>query len=327
MPKAFIIGTGSYLPKTVLTNADLEKKVDTSDEWIVSRTGIKERRIAAGDECTSDMGTAAAKEALHNAGLTPGCLELIIVATMSPDYISPSTAVLVQHQLGAINASAFDIQAACSGYLYALSMAKAYVESGMYKTVLIIASEKMSAFMDYKDRNTCILFGDGASASIVSQDPKGLSIDYVYLGANGEYADLIIIPGGGARQPATQESLACGLHYFKMAGKEVFKHAVKKLDAAAEYCLAHTGLTMEKISWIVPHQANIRIIEAMARSMKFPFDRIYKTIHKYGNTSASTIPIALDELIREQPVAPGEHLLLLTVGGGLTWGGAVLTKN
>jgi 3-oxoacyl-[acyl-carrier-protein] synthase-3 len=324
--KAYIIGTGSYLPNRILTNPDLEKRVETSDEWIFSRTGIKERRLAAADEFTSDMGTAAAREALKAAALTPEDIDMILVATMTPDYLSPSTAALIQHQLGAKNASAFDIQAACSGYLYGLSISKAYVESGMYQNVLVIASEKMSAFIDYKDRNTCVLFGDGAAASVVSKASSGLSIDYVHLGANGEFADLIIIPGGGAREPATEESLSKGLHYFKMSGKEVFKQAVRKLDDAAANCLAHTHLKMEDISWIIPHQANIRIIEAMAKSLKFPLERIYKTIHKYGNTSASTIPIALGELMAEQPVSEGEHLLLLTVGGGLTWGGAILTR-
>jgi 3-oxoacyl-[acyl-carrier-protein] synthase-3 len=325
--KAFINGTGSYLPSQILSNADLEKRIDTSDEWIFTRTGIKERRIAAAHEFASTMGLAAAIEALKSAQLSPEKIELIIVATMTPDYLSPSTSALIQHLLGARHACAFDIQAACSGYLYALSMAKAYIEAGMYQNVLVIAAEKMSAFIDYQDRNTCVLFGDGASASVVSNYPSGLAIDNVYLGANGEFADLIIIPGGGARVPATPESLSKGLHYFKMSGKEVFKHAVKMLDAAAEKCLAHVHLTMEDISWIVPHQANIRIIEAMAKSLKYPLERIYKTIHKYGNTSASTIPIALDELLKEQGLAPGQHLLLLTVGGGLTWGGAVLTQS
>lgn len=327
MRKAYINGTGSYLPEKILSNAELEKSIDTSDEWIVTRTGIKERRIAAKDEFASTMGLAAAVEALKSADLPPEKVDLILVATMTPDYISPSTAALIQHLLGAKSAAAFDIQAACSGFLYALSMAKAYVEAGMYENVVVIASEKMSAFIDYQDRNTCVLFGDGASAAVVSSHPRGLAIDYVYLGANGEFADLIIIPGGGAREPASQESLGKGLHYFKMSGKEVFKQAVRTLDAAAENCLEHEKLSMGDISWIVPHQANIRIIEAMAKSLNFPLERIYKTIHKYGNTSASTIPIALDELLKEQSIAAGEHLLLLTVGGGLTWGGAILTQT
>lgn len=326
MPKARILGSGSYLPKKILSNADLEKMVDTTDEWIVSRTGIKERRIAAPDEFPSDMGAAAAKQALQASGLASDDIDMILVGTMTPDYISPSTAALIQHQLGIKKTAAMDIQAACSGYLYCLSVAKAYIESGMYRNVLVIATEKMSAVMDYNDRGTCVLFGDGAAASVVSGDGKGLIIDSIYLAADGEQAQLIIVPGGGARHPASQETLSHGLHYFKMSGKEVFKHAVRKMDAAAQVCLGQAGLTYQQIEWVIPHQANMRIMDAMAKHFDIPEDRIYKTIHKYGNTSASSIPIALDELLKEKQVKQGDRILLVAVGGGLTWGASLLTK-
>lgn len=326
MPKARILGSGSYLPKKILSNADLEKMVDTTDEWIVSRTGIKDRRIAAPDEFPSDMGAAAAKQALQASGLTSDDIDMILVGTMTPDYISPSTASLIQHQLGIKKAAAMDIQAACSGYLYCLSVAKAYIESGMYRNVLVIATEKMSAVMDYKDRGTCVIFGDGAAASVVGSDGKGLAIESIYLAADGELAQLIIVPGGGARHPASQETLSQGMHYFKMSGKEVFKHAVRKMDAAAQVCLGHAGLTYQQIEWVIPHQANMRIMDAMAKHFDIPEDRIYKTIHKYGNTSASSIPIALDELLKEKQVKQGDRILLVAVGGGLTWGASLLTK-
>lgn len=324
--KARIIGHGSYLPKRVLTNQELEKIVDTTDEWIVTRTGMKERRIAETDEFPSDMGAHAAKKALLSTGITAAQIDLILLATMSPDYPSPSTAALVQHKIGAVNAAAADIQAACTGYLYCLSMAKAYVESGMYKRVLLIASEKMSALMDYQDRGTCVLFGDGASASIVAAEGSGLEIDTVCLGTDGELAQLVIVPGGGSRYPASAETIAQRQHYFKMSGKEVFKHAVRRMGSAAQECLQRAGLTEQQISWVVPHQANLRILEAIAKTLKIPMEKVYQTIHKYGNTSASSIAIALDELMAEKKIEPDEHLLLMAFGGGLTWGAAVLTK-
>ena len=324
--KARICGMGSYLPNHILTNHDLEKMVETSDEWIVSRTGMKERRIAAVDEYPSDMGAHAAKKAMEQAGVDAGAIDLIIVATMTADYISPSTAALLQHKIGATKAAAVDIGAACTGFVYGLSLAKAYVESGMYRHVLLVASEKMSSIMDYEDRNTCVLFGDGASAAVISGKGEGFVIDTVCLGADGELANLVIIPGGGSRHPASPESLAQRQHYFKMAGKEVFKHAVRRMGSAAKECLDKAGLTDNQISWIVPHQANVRILEAIAKSFNIPDEKVYKTLHKYGNTSASSIAIALDELTRERPISAGEHLLLVAFGGGLTWGAAVLTK-
>lgn len=324
--KARIIGLGSYLPENILTNLDLEKMVETSDEWIVSRTGMKERRLANVQEFASDMGAAAGKQALEKAGVSASDIDLILVATMSPDYVSPSTAALIQSTLEAANAAAMDLQAACSGFIYGLSTAKAFVESGLYRNILVIAAEKMSAFIDYKDRNTCVLFGDGAAAAVISNKGDGYLIDSVCLGADGTLASLLLIPGGGARHPTSHETVAQRMHYMKMDGKQLFKHAVRRMSTAATDCLAKAGLTDEQISWLIPHQANARIIDAIAKSLNIPLDKVYKTLHKYGNTSASSIGIALDELTQQYDIAAGEHLLLAAFGGGLTWGALLLTK-
>lgn len=323
--KAKIIGLGSYLPKRVLSNQDLEKMVETSDEWITSRTGMKERRLAADDEFTSDMGYQAAKEALKGTSLKAEEIDLILVATLTPDHVFPSTACLIQHRLGAINAAAMDIQAACSGYIYALSMAKAYIESGMYKNVLIIAAEKLSSIVNYKDRNTCVLFGDGASACIVSDSKVGYTIENVSLGSDGEQAEILILPAGGSKKPASMETLQAGEHFIKMGGKEVFKHAVRRMEEAVKSCLDASGLNEEEIRWMVPHQANLRIIEALAKRFKVPSENVYLTIHKYGNTSSSSIGIAFDELVREKEIKRGERIILFGFGAGLTWGAAALT--
>lgn len=318
---------GSYLPHKVLSNADLEKMVDTNDEWIFSRTGIKERRIADKSESTSDLGAKAALIALEKASVPVEEIELILVASMTPDYISPSTAVIVQRLIGASNAAAMDLQAACTGFIYALSMAKAYVESGMYKRVLVVASEKMSTFVDYKDRNTCVLFGDGASAAVISDEHAGLSIDAICLGAAGEMAELLYIPAGGAKEPITAEGLVNRRQYIKMEGKELFKHAVRQMTSAAKKCLAMAEISEGKVSWLVPHQANVRIMDAVAKGFSIPADRVFKTVAKYGNTSASSIAIALDELQQSQEIHKGEHILLVAFGAGLTWGASLLTKH
>ncbi len=325
--KARIIGTGSYLPKQVLTNQDLEKMVETSDEWIVSRTGMKERRIAAKEEASSDMGYLAALSALEDAKVSSAEIDLILVATLTPDHSFPSTACLLQSRLKAVKAAAMDVQAACTGFLYALSTAKAFVESGMYKNVLVVASEKLSSIVDYADRNTCILFGDGASSCVVSSEAgeKNLFIRDICLGADGELSELLILPAGGSRSPASLETLSSGMHYLKMEGKEVFKHAVRRMEAASNSCLDRLGLVEKDISWIVPHQANIRIIEAIAKRFQVSMEKVYITIHKYGNTSASSIGIALDELLKEKALSKGENLLLPAFGAGLTWGASILT--
>lgn len=325
-PKARIIGLGSYLPDKILTNQDLEKLVDTSDEWITSRTGMKERRLANLQEFPSDMGVAAARRALEFAKTSSDKIDLILVATMSPDYPSPSTAALIQSALGAQKAAAVDIQAACSGYLYGLSMAKAFIESGAYQHILVVATEKMSSIVDYQDRNTCVLFGDGAGAALVSSHGKGYKIETSCLGADGSLADLLMIPGGGVRNPASQETLSNRMHFMKMTGKELFKHAVRRMSGAAVECLEKSGINDQQISWLVPHQANERIIDAIAKSMNIPEEKVFKTLHKYGNTSASSIAIALDELNQEKRIKNGERILLVAFGAGLTWGAVLLTK-
>ncbi len=325
MKKARIVGTGSYVPEKVLNNQDLERMVETSDEWIVTRTGMKERRIARADEYTSDMGVIAAQRALENAGISPDEVDLILVATLTPDFTFPSTACLIQARLNLTKASALDIQAACTGYIYALSVAKAFIESGSYKNVLVVAAEKLSSIVNYKDRNTCVLFGDGAAACVVSGTGKGLAIREVSLGADGEQAELLVLPAGGSRCPASQETVAQDLHFIKMEGKEVFKHAVRRMENASKECLDRAGLSEQDISWLVPHQANMRIIEAIAKRFQVPMERVYMTLHKYGNTSASSVGIALDELLRETPVKSGDNLLLTAFGAGLTWGASLLT--
>lgn len=325
--KARVIGTGRYLPQKVLTNFDLEKLVETSDEWIVTRTGMKERRIAAENELSSTMGTNAAVEALKEANRAAKDIDLIIVTTMSPDHLVPSTASFIQRALQAKQAAAVDIQATCASYLYGLSIAKAYIESGMYRCILLVAADKMSSILDYSDRNTCILFGDGAAAAVIAERGEGLSIDTISLGADGELAELLLIPAGGAKTPASMETVAKKQHSIQMAGKEVFKHAVRRMTSAAQACLEASGITAAQLSWLVPHQANIRIIDALSKNFDISSQRVFKTIHKYGNTSASSIGIALHELLEEQTIAIGEHILLVAFGGGLAWGAALLTKE
>ena len=325
--QARIIGTGSYLPEKVLSNLDLEKMVETTDEWIVTRTGMKERRIAGSDEFTSDMGVQAALRAMESADVRAEQIDMILFATLTPDFMFPSTACLLQSRLKAVNAGAVDIQAACTGYIYALSQAKAYVESGLYQNVLVVASEKLSSIIDYQDRNTCVLFGDGASACVVSNRGEGLFIRDVRLGADGELSDVLMLPAGGARKPASQQTVSSCEHYLKMAGKEVFKHAVRRMEMASKMCLERVGLKESDISWLVPHQANIRIIEAIAKRFEVPMERVFLTIHKYGNTSASSVGIALDELLNTHPLQNGDNLLITAFGAGLTWGSSVLTWN
>ncbi len=325
--KARIKAMGSYLPEKVLSNLDLEKMVDTSDEWIRSRTGIQERRIAAPQEASSDMGILAARQALERAEMKANEIDLILVATMTPDHLTPSTAAIIQAKLGAAGVAAFDIQAACSGFLYGLSIAKAYIESGMYRRVLLIASEKMSAFIDYQDRNTCVLFGDGAAAAVVTNEGEGFFIDSIILGADGLQAELIGIPGGGSRTPVHGNSFEGGDHFVKMNGKEVFKHAVRRMTGAANDCLKLAGLEVENIAWLVPHQANERIMDALVKNFNVSPEKVTKTLHKYGNTSGSSVAISLDELIQVTPIAYEEHLLLVAFGAGLTWGASVLTKK
>lgn len=324
---ARIIGLGKFLPKKVLNNQELESMVETSHDWIVSRTGIHERRIAVEGEHASFLGFKAAEEALQNSGIAKESIQMIICATMTPDYITPSTAALIQKELGIPGVVAFDMQAACTGFLYAIMQAKAFIESGLYDNILVVATEKMSSVVDYKDRNTCVLFGDGAASAVISSKGKGLKIDTVTLGADGDQSQLIYIPGGGSRLPATATSYQEGLHFVKMEGREVFKHAVRRMSAAIKTCLEKAELKEEEISWLVPHQANQRIIDAIASNYHISAEKIYMTLHKYGNTSGSSVAIALTELVAEGKIEKGDHLLLVAFGAGLTWGAALLTQE
>lgn len=324
---AKIRSTASYLPEKILSNRDLEALVDTSDEWIVSRTGMKERRIARDDEAASDMGIKAARLALERADLSPIDLDLVLVATSTPDYLMPSTAALIQAALGAEKAAAFDMEAACTGYVYALATAKAFIESGMYRHVLVVATEKISSFIDYKDRSTCVLFGDGAAASVVSMEGEGLIIEAIELGSDGALADLIKIPAGGSRAPASKETLEQRQHYFRMEGKEVFKHAVRRMGQAIDSCLLKANVAPDAIGRLVPHQANDRILEALAKRLGMSSEKVARTVHKYGNTSAASCPITLDELLQDEPPKSGERLLLAAFGAGLTWGALLLRQS
>ncbi|GAB4228631.1 MAG: ketoacyl-ACP synthase III [Chlamydiales bacterium] len=325
--KARIVGTGTYLPKKVMTNHDFEKIVETSDEWIYSRTGIKERRIAEQEENPSDMGAVAAQRALEDGGIDPKSVDLIITATMSPDFLCPSTANLIQHKIGASYAGAFDLGAACSGYLYGLSVAKAFIESGIYNTVLLVATEKMSSLLDYQDRKTCVLFGDGAAAAVISSQGRGLSIEALTLGADGSQQEVFKIPAGGSACPASYETLQERQHYVTMSGRELFKHAVRRMQQAAEECITKAQTSLCDIRWVIPHQANVRIIEALAKQMTIDPEKMCYAVQEHGNTSAASIGIALQQVIEQHSISPNEQLLLVAFGAGLSWGAALLKQE
>ncbi len=323
---AHIIGLGSYLPSKVLSNADFERMVETSDEWIVTRTGIKERRLAAPGEEVAHMGREAALKAIEKAGIDKKSIDLILVATSTPDFPISNTASLIQNELGLTDIPAFDIAAACTGFIFGLSTAKAFIESGAYKTILLIAPEKMSSIVDYQDRNTCILFGDGAAAAIVSSEERGFKIGVTSLGSDGSQYQLVYIPGGGSRRPLDIEGVSEKLHKIKMEGKELFKHAVRRMNSVAKICLEAEGITEKELTWLVPHQANQRIIDTVAKYCGVPNQKVFNTVHKYGNTSASSVAIALDELVDTHPLEPNDTLLLVAFGAGLTWGATLLRK-
>ncbi len=316
-----IVGTGSYVPDRILTNHDLEQLVDTSDEWIRTRTGIRERRIAADDEPTSALATAAARRALEAAGLEASALDLIIVATFTPDQPFPNTACFVQQQLGVTGIPCFSIEAACSGFTYVLEIAAALIRTGAYRTVLIIGAEKLSSMLNWEDRTTCVLFGDGAGAAIMQACPaeENACISSC-LGADGTYTGILQTPAGGARIPVTAEVLEQRLNTIKMSGQEVFKLAVTGMANAAKDALEKGGVEVEQLRWLVPHQANNRIISAVAKRLQIPDEKVYVNVEKYGNTSAASIPIALDEMVRGGLVERGDYLLFVAFGGGLTWG-------
>ena len=323
MKKIGIIGVGKYLPEKVLTNADLEKMVDTSDEWITTRTGIKERRLAAKNEAASDLALAACKQALADAKLKPEEVELIIVATVTPDMQFPSTACLVQSGLGAKNAVCFDISAACAGFIYALTTAQQFLACGTYKNVLVAGVEVLSSVTDWQDRNTCVLFGDGAGAAVLSEVESG-GILSTYLGSNGDMTELLNVPAGGSRLPATKETIEKRLHYVKMRGNELFKIAVKSMADAALIAVERAGLKCKDIDLVIPHQANIRIILAVAKKLGFVEDSIYLNIARYGNMSSASSAIALCDAVREGRVKKGDTILLDAFGAGLVWGACVI---
>jgi len=319
-----ITGVGSYVPPKILTNADLEKLVDTSDEWITTRTGIKERHIAAPDEFTSDLAAQAARRAMHKARVTADQIELIIVATITPDMPFPSTACLVQQKIGAHRAAAFDLEAACSGFIYALEIAQQFILSRTHGTVPVLGAEKLSSIVDWKDRNTCVLFGDGAGAAVLQNRPNAHGLLTAVMGADGEKADLLFMPGGGSRCPASAESVASRLHYLRMEGKETFKNAVQAMHTAAQESLKRCEIDISRIKLIIPHQANLRIIEAVRERLNARPDQLFINLHKYGNTSAASVAIALDEAVESGHVHRGDLLLLVVFGAGLTWGAAVI---
>ncbi|MFH1368186.1 MAG: beta-ketoacyl-ACP synthase III [Elusimicrobiota bacterium] len=319
-----ILGTGSYVPEKILTNADLAKIVDTSDDWITQRTGMKERHITDKHTATSDLSIRASQKAIEDAHLTPADIDAIIVATITPDMFFPSTACFVQKGLGAVNAHAFDISAACSGFIYGLSIAKDSIENGSAKNVLLIGAECLTKHTDWSDRNTCVLFGDGAGAIILGRTDEPSAILSTYLGADGNYWELLYNPGGGSRNPPSQKNIDEHLNFIKMKGKEVFKIAVTKMSEAAEKAIEKANLKFSDLALLIPHQANMRIIEAIARKAEFPMDKVYINLHKYGNMSSATTIVALDEARKEGKVKQGDIVELVAFGGGFTWAAAVI---
>jgi len=319
-----IAGVGSYVPERILTNADLEKMVETTDEWILSRTGIKERRLAADDEFTSDLATHAALRAMENAGVTAGQIDLIIVATCTPDMPFPSTACLVQQKIGARQAAAFDIEAACSGFVYALEIGQQFIMSRTYDTVLVIGAEKLSTVVDWSDRNTCVLFGDGAGAAVLQHRPQAHGLLTACMGAEGDKAELLCMPGGGSRRPATLESVAARLHYLRMDGKETFKNAITAMCTAVHQALQRCEIDITQIQCVIPHQANRRIIDAVGERLGVKPEQLFVNLEKYGNTSAASVAIALDEAVRSGRIQRGDLVLLVVFGAGLTWAAAII---
>ena len=308
----------------MLTNADLEKIVNTIDEWITSRTGIKERHIAAADEYTSDLASKAALRAMKNAGVTAEEIDLIIVATITPDMPFPSTSCLVQRQIGAHRAAAFDIEAACSGFIYGLEVAQQFIMSRTYDTVLVIGAEKLSSIVDWQDRNTCVLFGDGAGAAILRNRPNAHGLLTAVMGADGRKSDLLFMPGGGSRCPATAASVDARLHFLRMEGKETFKNAVQAMHTAAKEALRRCEIDISQIKCIIPHQANRRIIDAVGERLGARPDQLFINVHKFGNTSAASVAIALGDAVHSGRVQQGDLILLIVFGAGLTWGAAVI---
>ncbi|MBI2940224.1 MAG: ketoacyl-ACP synthase III [Chloroflexi bacterium] len=323
MRYAQITGWGRYVPSKVMTNLDLEKLVNTSDEWIRTRTGIAERRIGTPRDTTSSMALRAAQAALQVADLPPSKVDLVIVATLSPDYPMPATASLVQDALGASRAGAFDLNAGCSGFVYALSVGASMITGGLYQTVLVIGSDTVSRFVDWTDRGTCVLFGDGAGAVVLQESALPTGLRSCILGSDGSGAESLIIPAGGARSPATVDTVEARQHFIKMGGNEVFRFAVSAMCRASLQVIKQAGLEPDEIDLIIPHQANVRIIQAAAKSLGLPMEKFFVNVDRYGNTSAASIPIALCEAIEQGRVKPGDKLLFVGFGAGLTWAASV----
>jgi 3-oxoacyl-[acyl-carrier-protein] synthase-3 len=319
-----IISVGSYVPERVLTNADLEKMVDTSDEWIHSRTGIKERRIAAHHEVTSDLAAKAARVAMERGKVSPDQIDLIVLATITPDMPFPSTACLVQEKIGAEKAAAFDIQAACSGFIFALEIGQQFIMSRTYDTILVIGAEKLSSIINWSDRNTCVLFGDGAGAAILRNRPQAHGLLTACMGSDGGRAGLLCMPGGGSAFPPSHETVAAGLHYLRMDGKETYKNAVTAMHTAAQEALRRCELDISQIHCIIPHQANRRIIDAVAERLGAKPEQLFVNLEKHGNTSAASVAIALDEAVQTKRIQRGDLVLMIVFGAGLTWGAAVI---
>lgn len=322
-----ILGLGCYVPETIMTNKRLEEMMDTSDEWIIDRTGIRERRVALAEQATSDLAVEAAKRALDDAKVLPNEIDLIIVATVTPDMPFPSVACIVQDRLKAEKAAAFDITAVCSGFVYGLSIGNAFIQAGIYQKVLVIGAETLSKITDWSDRNTAILFGDGAGAAVLGETTKGNGILGIHLGADGSGGDLLKVPAGGSRQPASSETIVGRQHYISMNGNEVFKFAVKVMGEAATKALENAKLSPADIAYLVPHQANIRIIQSAAKRLRLPLERVIVNVDRYGNTSAASIPLALEEGVASGKIKNGDVVVLVGFGGGLTWGAVVLRWN
>jgi 3-oxoacyl-[acyl-carrier-protein] synthase-3 len=324
LPKSRIISTGSYVPEKVVTNFDLEKMVDTSDDWIVERTGIRERRIVGDGQAASDLAYEASKVAVDSAGLKADDIDLIIVATVTGDMPFPSTACILQNKLGAKNAFGFDINAACSGFLYGLYVADSFIKSGVHKRILIVGTEVLSKITDWNDRTTCVLFGDGAGAVIIESTDEDRGIVSMHVNSDGSMWELLYMPGGGSRNPISIDSVEKGLHYIKMKGNETFKVAVRILEDLVIKILDENMLELSQLSLLIPHQANLRIIQATADRLNLSMGKIVINIDRYGNTSAASIPIALDEAVRAGRVRDGDYIVLEAFGGGLTWGSALI---
>jgi 3-oxoacyl-[acyl-carrier-protein] synthase-3 len=319
-----IAGTGSYLPSRILTNQELAGRVDTTDEWIVSRTGMRERRLAEENEATSDMAAEAARRALQDAGVRASEVDLLIVATITPDLPFPNTGCLVQSKIGAVHAACMSLEAACSGFVYALDVGRQFIATGAAQTVLVVGAEKMSSILDWKDRTTCVLFGDGAGAAVLKATGAPRGILTSVLGSDGTLSELLKVPAGGSRQPTTEQTVRDRQHFLKMNGREVYKYAVTHMTRAARTALARAGLSIHDIRWVIPHQANLRIISAVAERLEAPLDRFVVNVEKYGNTSGASVGIAIDEAARDGRLQKGDLVLLLVFGGGFTWGAMVL---